>query len=95
MFVDVFASVALAYGLLGAVYLLRLTWYSIMARFNWPIALLCVWVFWPVVLWSEVGHAVKERARRRAYRVPSKEYLGAVARLTVERRRRDYAKWSD
>lgn len=88
IFVEIFTSIVLAYCLLGAAYTLRLTWDSITARCSGLIALACVWAFWPVILWAEVGHSIKERARQRAHRIPSEEYLQAVRRLSAERRAR-------
>lgn len=87
-FAQILASLFGAYLLTGALYLLRLSWPSIQVRYSGVFALLCAWALWPLILWGEVGHAVSER-QRRAYRVPSEEYLRAVARLTRERRRRD------
>lgn len=87
-FAQILASLFGAYLLTGALYLLRLSWPSIQVRYSGVFALLCAWALWPLVMWSEVGHKVRER-QRRAYRVPSEEYLRAVVRLARERKARE------
>jgi hypothetical protein len=69
----------------GAIYCLRLWWPSITSRFNWLIAPLCVVAFWPAILWAEVEHAVREKLRRKAIQIASKEYLSTVATLSAGR----------
>ena len=86
---DIIASIALAYALIGAAYVLRLSWSSITARLSGLIAALCVWALWPVVMWSEAEHVIRERRRARSYRIPSREYLEAVARLSREKGARE------